>query len=270
MSSQNYTILLFPKTLDKHHLSDLARKLRDYKLHALAVDPKAFSLEYSSEASLPISTWESRIVNRSTQIIICIPAQDTSAASEQLYGEERIKFLLNNEWVGIFTMVYSPARDAWIFPESQQPTPGADDEETRWHLTSLFILPSHRGKGLAKKITLAAIQFGTDLPHGPLLSPTDALEAESLSHSNTHHTSKHATQPARKRTTRFRLVVHPDNKQVVHMYLKLGFVDCARYTLREAYLANGDGEYIPVPADTDAAKWDLRAGIGMEYLVQGE
>lgn len=223
MSPKSYSILLLPKSLTRERLELLAIKLREFKLHALATDAKAFSLEYATEAELPLSTWFSRIVNISTQILVCVATDQTVTTSEQVDAEAQWRIFMESEWAGIFTMVFTATREAWIYPESGQPIPGPDEEETRWQLTSLFIPPAHRGKGLAKSITFAAIHFGVVQDGISTGRSTGVLNADSIP------LHKQAMQPEtgsvkqeeKKKTTRFRLIVHPNNKDVVGMYLKL-------------------------------------------------
>ncbi|KAL6705179.1 hypothetical protein ACN47E_007284 [Coniothyrium glycines] len=244
MPSTTYTTLLLPKHLAGPSLTRLANKLRDFKLHALQTDPKAFSLEYSSESPLPISVWEQRITVPGSQILVCIatnPPSIAEAAPTSDMNEAQLRLLLSSEWTCIFTMIGPVSHAEWIFPKSDQPYSAPDVQETRWQLTSLFVLPTHRGRGLAKKITLAAIEYGSTV-----LVDDSSRVGRGL--------------------VRFRLIVHPDNRDVAVMYSNMGFVDCARYTLREAYIANGDAKYIP--AGAEAGKWDTRVGIGMEYLVR--
>ncbi|KAJ4290587.1 hypothetical protein N0V90_010805 [Kalmusia sp. IMI 367209] len=96
-------------------------------------------------------------------------------------------------------------------------------------------------EGIAKRLTQAALNHGMDV----------AREI--------------GKEWDKKPRTRFRLIVHPRNKDVVKMYERFGFKDSARMTLMEAYVANGDGEM--VPDDADPEKWHSRLGIVMETLL---
>lgn len=265
MSPTTYTTVLVPKTLSGPVITALAQKLRIFKLHALQSEPKAFSQEYPTEFSLPLSTWESRIMNPSSQIVVCVILPTIQSSAKANDCEAQRSMLLDSEWAGTFTMIGPVPRHAWIFPNSGQPAPAGEDEEVRWQLTGLFVLPEHRGKGLATKITLASINAGRDLSNklAPLSTSEDTRHLQEVGSSSECSSKRRISGTIRK--TRIRLIVHPDNKEVVGMYLKLGFVDCARYTLREAYIANGDRDFIPKNADQ--GKWDARFGIGMEYLA---
>ena len=115
-------------------------------------------------------------------------------------------------------------------------------------MTSLFVLPEHRGKGLASKLTLAAVRAGV---------------SASLSTAVGEERNYRAGSAVAK--TRFRLIVHPKNIEVVWLYEKLGFVKGGMYTQREAMGAMGDAAGVPIGAVEEV--WDVRLAIRMERLV---
>lgn len=258
-----YTTLLIPVSLSGEHLNLIAQKLRTFKLHALLSDPNAFSQSHAAESLLPFSVWEARVANPDFRIMVCIvddrgDRDDLSREDEQDEGPNTcqegsksaiVERLVVADWVGTFTLVGPVARETWLYPLSEQPVPAPDGAETRWHLTSLFVLPEHRGRGLAAKLTLAAVQAGSSIP-----APLNATEDQG------------ADRKA-EALARFRLIVHPNNKAVVGLYEKLGFIAAGMYTQREAMMAMGDAAGIPSVAE--AEKWDVRTGIGMECLVKG-
>ena len=247
-----YTTLLIPpySFLPANTLTPLAQKLRDFKLHALLSDPKAFSQSHTTESKLPLTAWEARISNPDFRIVVCIVDSDEQHGLRN--GEEKekgtddvVERLLKSTWAGTFTLVGPFTRDAWVFQMSGQPVPGAEEEEKRWHLTSLFVLPEHRGRGLAAKLTLAAVHAGSSISQS---SPPPVPGSQ-----------------AARLTTRFRLIVHPNNKAVVGLYKKLGFVEGGLYTQKEAMVAMGDAA--GVPEDAEGERWNSRLAIGMERLV---
>jgi ribosomal protein S18 acetylase RimI-like enzyme len=254
-----YTTLLIPASLPSDSLTLLAHKLRSFKLHALLSDPNAFSQSHAAESRLPLSAWEARVANPEFRIVVCIaddlgerdglPCGEDSASNPDV-DEERttVQRLVAGSWAGTFTLVGPVARESWLCPLSGQPAPAADGAETRWHLTSLFVLPEHRGQGLAAKLTLAAVRAGSEASVARAGGMGIRGEDGSVG-----------------ATTRFRLIVHPKNKSVVGLYEKLGFVVGGLYTQREAMAAMGDAAGIPSGAEGE--KWDTRLAIGMECLV---
>lgn len=256
-----YSTVVIPKSLSDESLTLLADKLRIFKLQALLSDPNAFSQNYATESRLPLSAWEVRVGNPDFRIVVCIiDNRDEQKLSSYGGGNEgpssqkaeehgmAVQRLVAAEWVGTFTLVGPVMRESWLCPQSKQPSPAADGEETRWHLTSLFVLPEHRGRGLAAKLTLAAVSAGS--------SASRALSREP----ENRGAEGNVVAP-----TRFRLIVHPKNMSVVGLYEKLGFVKGGKYTQREAMVAMGDAAGIP--SDGYSEKWDTRSGIGMEYLT---
>jgi ribosomal protein S18 acetylase RimI-like enzyme len=236
-----YDTIRLPKDTDSTTLNALATKFRTFKLHALTVAPEAFPAEFDSESRLPQSTWLTRITEPSTTILICVATEKDKDEQPSMAGDRQLRILLDGEWTGTFTMIGPVSRDDYIWPESGQPEPGPEGSETRWQLTTLFILPVYRGHGIAKRLTEAAIKFGK-------------LASEEMGRASD-----------RDIQTRIRLVVHPKNTGVVKMYEKFGFVDSARMTVAEACIANGAADTIP--KDADPEKWHSRFGVAMEILV---
>ena len=241
-----YTTLLIPSSLPAHTLTPLAHKLRDFKLYALLSDPEAFSQDHATEFLLPLSAWEARVSKPEFRIVVCVVEDGEQHAEER--EDQIVERLLQSDWAGTFTLVGPVPLSSWLVPSSAQPPPRPDTEETRWHLTSLFVLPEHRGGGLASELTLAAVRAGSSAS----LSIAVGEEGD------------HGARSAEFKT-RFRLIVHPKNIEVVWLYEKLGFVKGGMYTQREAMVAMGDAAGVPVGAVGE--KWDTRLAIGMECLV---
>lgn len=254
-----YTTLLIPSFLPEESLTRIANKLRTFKLNALLSDPNAFSQSHTTESLLPVSAWQARVANPDSRIVVCLveargDEEELSCGDEENEGlsssEQRsmaVQRLITAEWVGTFTLVGPMVRETWLYPLSEQPVPAADGVEIRWHLTSLFVLPQHRGRGLAAKLTLAAVRAGSSA--STLLD--EAADQEPAGR---------VGSPAR-----FRLIVHPKNRPVVGLYEKLGFVVGGAYTQREAMIAMGDAAGIP--SDAGGEEWEARTAIGMEYLT---
>lgn len=236
-----YDTIRLPQDADATTLDALATKLRAFKLHALQVAPEAFSAEFAVESRLPQSTWLSRITVPGTAILVCVAIEQDKDERPSNFGDRQLRILLDGEWAGTFTMIGPISREEYIFPKSGQPEPGPEKSETRWQLTSLFTLPEHRGQGIAKRLTEAAIKAGK--------SASDEMGRVS----------------GRDVRTRIRLVVHPDNTGVVKMYERFGFVDSARMTVAEACAANRAAD--AVPKNADPKKWHSRFGVAMEILV---
>ena len=98
-----------------------------------------------------------------------------------------------------------------------QPSNGSDEEdeeEERWQMLALYTLPSHRGRGIAKRLCLEAL----------------------------HYLSSYRPEP---RNVLVRLMVKPGMHATIRFYEKLGFIEVGNCTLAEALIANGDGDILP-------------------------
>lgn len=115
---------------------------------------------------------------------------------------------------------------------------GSDEVETRWNMAAVFNSPDHRGKGIAKMLINGAFDFAV------------------------------AQSRRKERSTRVRIIIHPNNIVVKKLYDGLGFVDAGKATLAEAYFSNGEGALLPADGGaSDPGKYHFRAGLVMEKFV---
>lgn len=118
------------------------------------------------------------------------------------------------KWVAQVTLRGPLSAEEFHLPESGQPPAARDEEEEKWQMLSLYNLPSHRGKGLGKRLCKAACDFVVSRGG---LAPTITV----------------------------RCMVKPDNLATLGMYQSLGFERTGLCTLEEALRANGDADMIP-------------------------
>ena len=121
--------------------------------------------------------------------------------------------------------------------ESKQPHTPSDTEEEKRQMLSLYILPLHRGKGLAKGLCQATFDW--------LLSRTDVADGSQF---------------------RVRIMIKSGNTATYSLYEKLGFEMAGMCTLAEALKANGDAELIP--GDGGGKKYSNRSGLIMTVVLQ--
>ncbi|KAH7066353.1 putative GNAT family acetyltransferase [Paraphoma chrysanthemicola] len=200
-------------------LSRLAQNYKALRLSALQQSPSSFSSTYDIESRFPDEWWESRLQIPGRETFICVANGASSSA---------------DEWVAQVTLIGPVPASSYRLPEAaQQPPVGPDEEEEKWQMLSLYTLPTHRGKGIAKALCREAFQW---------------LQAPA------------ASKP-RPELIRVRIMVKPENVATVQMYQSLGFTDAGRCTLAEALVANGDEAL--VPADGGGDKFQTRAGLIM-------
>lgn len=196
----------------------------------------SFSDPYEIESRFGDGYWQSRLqlsgvtdrTNAFTsgrETFIC-----ASKVSASLAGDEVC------EWVRQVTLLGPVPAQRYLLPElAQQPRVVPDQEEERWQMVSLFTLPTHRGKGVAKSLCSEVFRWLSE--HKP------------------------AYGKPRPKQIRVRIMVKPENTAMVKLYEGLRFTHAGKCTLAEALKANGDGELVPV--DGGGPKYQERSGLIM-------
>ncbi|KAF5606711.1 acyl n-acyltransferase [Fusarium subglutinans] len=218
-SLYDYSFAHVSKT-DSVHQS--AIKYRDLRLKALKASPESFSSTYEIESQFTEKQWIDRLLQDNRENFVCVttPADAGSSSVAQ--------------WVGQVTLRGPVSRKDFTLPEiSRQPMPGEDEEEDRWQMLSLFILPEHQGRKLGQGLCREVIS--------------------------------HLQETRQKARTVVRLMVKPQNTATVHLYEKLGFETVGKCTLAEALVANGDGHLLP--EDITDARYSTRSGLIMIYTI---
>jgi ribosomal protein S18 acetylase RimI-like enzyme len=207
---------------ESHLLAFLAGKYASLRLNALTLASSAFASNFELESTFSASYWISRLSSPNVQCFIAVAYSPNTPLSQQTIDR--------GDFVGTATLLGPFPKVLYELPLSGGPKTGNDFEELKWQISSVYANPAHRGRGIGKMLV-----------EGPY---------------------EYAVQQAEGRKTRVRAIVHPDNVTAKGLYLKLGFVDAGLCTLEEAYLAAGDGEWIP--EKKDPGKWDDRRGLVTE------
>ncbi|KAJ3493231.1 hypothetical protein NLG97_g4864 [Lecanicillium saksenae] len=204
-----------------HNLEASAQQYRNLRLRGLQASPSSFASTYETEAAFTSTDWETRLSAADKQTFICVA---TSQGTQQV-----------SEWVGQVTLRGPMSRaDFALAPEAGQLAVNCDDEE-RWQLLGLFLLPDHRGGGRGKQLCQAALEYlGSYLP-----SPFQV---------------------------HVRLMIKPDNQAIVRLYEGLDFTQTGKCTLEEAIRASGDGYLLP--DDTSSEKYSIRTGLIMNLKMK--
>lgn len=253
-----YKIIRVPKASPR--FADLVTKSRSTRLHVLETDPTSFISKHAVEAALPVSVWQKRLSNPETTILACVAAHDDTDDSDPEME------LIHNQWVG-FVAVRGPMQyeDYYVTPDMGLPVPEEPEEETRWHIYDLYILPEHRGKGLARRLVKECIASAVKYTEAMKLSLTPP-EDESKIIDN----SRLSRNGVGMKQARIRLFMNPKNTWLITVYESMGFAAAGRVTLEEGFRANAVDESIPV--DTRETEelikmWHTRYGLAMEQIV---
>jgi GNAT superfamily N-acetyltransferase len=209
----------------------LSGKFSAISLRALAVDPASFGMSYHTESTFSPSTWLARITRPNIRIFITVVHPSTLPS--ELHTIE------HGDWIGMVTQIGpTPKAEFWL-PDSGCPEPEGDDIETKFHQTALWIEAAHRGKGVAKQLIEAGVAYAKESIEG---SVTQA---------------------------RVRAFTGPSNEGSLRLYGSRGFPAVGKCTIREAVIANGNGE------GGFWGRWDwgeemlgVRVGVIMERVVK--
>jgi GNAT superfamily N-acetyltransferase len=222
-----YKVHLLPAS-DPALLPFLAGKFASLRLSALTVSAPAFSSTFEIESAFKASDWIERLQRPLVHYVIAVAYAPNTKPEQQTIDA--------GDWIGSATLIGPITKEAYEIPESGGPEIGRDDVETRWQMTAVFNIPMHRGKGIAKILISAALEFA-------------------------------GNESGKQQKSRTRIMIHPRNIAVKKLYEGLGFVDAGKCTLAEAYLSNGDANMLPLDGGaSDPGKYHLRQGIIMEKV----
>jgi ribosomal protein S18 acetylase RimI-like enzyme len=170
----------------------LAGKHSSLRLSALQVSSDAFGSTFEVESSWPASRWIKRLQRPTVNTFIAVAYSPSTSLGLQTID--------SGDAIGSATLLGPFAKEDYELRESGGPEIGDDNVESKWHMTAVFNSPNHRGKGVAKMLIQAAVDF----------AEKEAGEG---------------------RKSRVRIMIKPTNFVVKKLYEALGFVDAGRCTL---------------------------------------
>lgn len=219
--------------LDPHspNINFLAGKYASLSQRALTVDPGSFGVAYSTESAFSPSDYLARVSRPNVHLFVCVAHSSTLPEDQHTieYGH----------WVGMITQIGPTPKEAFWMKLYGGAEPLDDALETKWHQTSTWIDPAHRGRGVAKQTIEAAVAYA----------------AESMTGTVTQ--------------ARIRAITGPDNMLSKALYGGRGFPVAGKCTILEAMVANGNSQY-PFHGRTDWPEEIMKARIGvvMERIVK--
>ncbi|KAG0650683.1 hypothetical protein D0Z07_2250 [Hyphodiscus hymeniophilus] len=212
-------------TSDPVLLSFLAGKFAALRLSALTISAAAFSSTFAIESAFTATAWIARLKRQHVHTFIAVAYAPSTNPEEQTIDA--------GDWIGSATLLGPSPKAKYHLTESGGPEPGDDLAESKWQMTAVYNSPEHRGKGIAKMLIKGALEFAGAAGEG--------------------------------RSTRVRIMIHPDNVVVKKLYDGLGFVDAGNCTLAEAYLSNFDDDMLPADQGrSNPEKYWSRQGLVME------
>lgn len=127
---------LSPKTI---------QKFKHLRLEALSSNPSSFLATFDYEKGFTDDQWRQLILDPTHHYLICHTSREREGIAVHEDNLIREEWTTEDEWVGILLLLGPYQTGDYGATPLLQPTAlGADDEETRWHLTSLYLQPDHR------------------------------------------------------------------------------------------------------------------------------
>jgi len=229
----------------------LAGKFSALRLLALSISPESFGSKFKVVSKRSPANWQSFLTRPNFHTFICSRYEADPDRPNGPYDLEQ------GQWVAHISIIGPTAKKEYdMYPPSEGvDESGSNAEESKWQLTALWTDPTFRGQGIAKKLTLAAVDFATN-----------------------YH-------PGSVKRARIRLYNRggPENEHVLAMYRNLGFKNAGGVSLFEAMIGNGDSDEIPDDIlkagnfDMDektgdavlkGGMWHTRAGASMDRVVE--
>ena len=231
------------------NFSSLIQKYVSLRLQALLTSPHAFGSSHAIESAFTTAEWEKRVWRMGFTALVCVaePVCDGDGYEQRTTSDGLGD--LEGEWVGTATLLGPISKASYeLPPEAGGPEIGSDEQETRWHMTGLYIAPDHRGSGLAKMIIGFAAAFAKD-----------------------HTLSLYRSLPSagRPKNIRLRLMTRPDNDVMISLCSALGFVNAGRANIVEIFKANGEEALMHLriaELQISQEMMTMRLGVVMERL----
>lgn len=143
MEGATYAVYSIPAIPGQHHIV----QYKDLRLQAVQTDPQSFSSTYERELSLSYEQWKARLHSRDKVTII-------AAASFQ--SSERLSW--QHKWVGMISVFGPKVLKQFGFtpPRCVQVAQGG---RSYYVFMGVWVHPGHRGKGLAKEMIRAGMEW---------------------------------------------------------------------------------------------------------------
>jgi GNAT superfamily N-acetyltransferase len=170
MSSSDYTYTVHYLSPSAPNFSTLVQKFSSLRLSALLTSPTSFSSTHALESTFTPAQWASRLSRPTVHIFVAIAHPSNVPSADQTVE--------NGDWVGKVTLLGPLTRNVYELPEAGGPILGPDEEESRWQMTALYTDPTHRGKGLGKKIVKYAIDFARAYKPSPNSTSNASVETK--------------------------------------------------------------------------------------------
>ena len=160
--------------------SDVVQKFKNLRLEALRLSPASFLSTLAHEERFTYDHWDQLIRDASHHYLICHTALQSGENSEHHANSAADEWMSNDEWVGMLLLLGPYHKDQYgATPFLDSNAIGSDEEETRWHLTGLYLQPNSRCEESAIAIheaILTYLRFWTDEHLDTVIDEATGLE----------------------------------------------------------------------------------------------
>ncbi|KAK7727030.1 60S ribosomal protein L10A [Botryosphaeria dothidea] len=162
MATNPVSIATLPRDCsDKSAWNELVSRQKDFRLLSLRIAPDAFGSTYAREQQFTWDVWENRLTNMQATTFVAVPG-DLNQTTESHDGPG-VKEILQRGWLGQLVLIRMNQDDRAKLSASQSPWTALKGGETsedalaHYHLNGMFVVPSAREQGIARKLVEHAL-----------------------------------------------------------------------------------------------------------------
>ena len=140
--------------------SEWVQKFKSLRLECLRSNPTAYITTFASADALTDDQWSEQLLHPKYHHLICHRPQVSTEGTAPNENVATEGWEGNDEWVGMFWLLGPHRKDEYAAtPFVDSTALGSDQEETRWHLTGLYLQPDSRCEASAIAIHEAMLNF---------------------------------------------------------------------------------------------------------------
>ncbi|KAL8735753.1 MAG: hypothetical protein Q9166_000616 [cf. Caloplaca sp. 2 TL-2023] len=145
MDRRKLSYFVDPLTATRPLPLEVVQNFKRLRLEALSSNPSAFLSTFAREKNFSDDQWSELILDPSHHYFICHTSPYHEENMEHEDDPTGEGWPTKNDWVGMLLLLGPYSKDDYGATPLLDPTAlGSDEEETRWHLTGLYLRPESR------------------------------------------------------------------------------------------------------------------------------
>ncbi|KAL8703952.1 MAG: hypothetical protein Q9201_002875 [Fulgogasparrea decipioides] len=142
--------------------ANVVQKLKTLRLEALRSNTSAYVSTLEREEKFTDSEWEAHILDPKHHYLICHTSPQTANDTRLDNEAAADEWVEKDAWVGMLLLLGPYPKDEYGATRLLSSTAmGPEEEETRWHLTALYLQPKHRCEDSAIAVHEAILDYLT-------------------------------------------------------------------------------------------------------------